>query len=295
MHARPTALLIGDAALRHDLAACAEDLDVQCVEAELGQEALIRAERVRPSLVLAEQALPDMTGWDLCDMLRAQDSGAAAWFIMVLTSAPAAPLDVLPHGPDDFLTRDRLRFELPHKVLVARRVLELRRKAARLARQLDAEKQARAAQEEGLSRVTAELVEMAAQLQAEICRNQELEVDHVRAARADTVIQAATSLRHEVNNPLCAILVSLEGAMKALDELPVASPELTAHLTRIRRGAERVQEVVAALSAPLAPEPKDYVAGIRMLDLRLVEGGAHSGTGPEESSPVGAAADERAA
>ena len=63
---------------------------------------------------------------------------------------------------------------------------------------------------------TTQLVEIAAELQAEVCHSAEREEASVREAQTDTIAQAAAALRHEINNPLFAILGSGESVLRRL-------------------------------------------------------------------------------
>ncbi len=64
---------------------------------------------------------------------------------------------------------------------------------------------------------TVQLVEIAAQMQVEICHSAKLETEHILSAQTDTIMQAAAALRHEINNPLFAISGSVESAIRKLN------------------------------------------------------------------------------
>jgi DNA-binding response OmpR family regulator len=98
-----------DSRLRAEIAtACRQDgFDV--VEAGTGQEALTRAGESRPTAILLEVSLPDMTGFDVCRELRRVGDEVP----IILISARAEEIDVvvgLEIGADDYVTKPiRLR------------------------------------------------------------------------------------------------------------------------------------------------------------------------------------------
>ena len=98
-----------DSRLRAEIgAACRQDgFDV--VEATTGQEALTRAGETRPTAILLEVNLPDMSGFDVCRELRRLGDDVP----IILISARAEEIDVvvgLEIGADDYVTKPvRLR------------------------------------------------------------------------------------------------------------------------------------------------------------------------------------------
>ena len=187
------------------------------------------------------------------------------------------------YGPDDFLLRRANSFEITARVQAALRLAQMRRQMAnaqRVLRQHDANDASGGYSEDA----TTHLVEIAAELQAEVCHSAAREEASVRVAQTDTIAQAAAALRHEINNPLFAILGSGESALRRLrgmrarlENVPAILPAdselvpdlvaLTAGLERIQRGGERIEQVVQAISAMLTPDTTDYVAGVSMLNL----------------------------
>jgi DNA-binding response OmpR family regulator len=107
--ARRVLIVDPDSRLRAEIgAACRQDgFDV--VEAATGQDALARAGEVRPTAILLEVSLPDMSGFDVCRELRRLGDEVP----IILISARADEIDVvvgLEIGADDYVTKPvRLR------------------------------------------------------------------------------------------------------------------------------------------------------------------------------------------
>jgi DNA-binding response OmpR family regulator len=107
--ARRVLIVDPDSRLRAEIgAACRQDgFDV--VEAATGQEALARAVEMRPTAILLEVSLPDMSGFDVCRELRRLGDDVP----IILISARAEEIDVvvgLEIGADDYVTKPvRLR------------------------------------------------------------------------------------------------------------------------------------------------------------------------------------------
>jgi DNA-binding response OmpR family regulator len=98
-----------DSRLRAEVgAACRQD-GFEVVEAATGQEALARAAEARPTAILLEVSLPDMSGFDVCRELRRLGDDVP----IILISARAEEIDVvvgLEIGADDYVTKPvRLR------------------------------------------------------------------------------------------------------------------------------------------------------------------------------------------
>ena len=211
--------------------------------------------------------------------------GDANWHcasILLLDEMPvnaAWPL----YGPDDFLLRHADTFEITARIQAALRLARMRRQmaSAQTILQRHDDEDANGGYSED---ATTHLVEIAAELQAEVCHSAAREEASVRVAQSDTIAQAAAALRHEINNPLFAILGSGESALRRLrgmrarlESVPASLPTgselvgdltaLIAGLERIQRGGERIEQVVQTISAMLTPDTTDYVQGVSMLNL----------------------------
>ncbi len=156
------------------------------------------------------------------------------------------------------------------------RFLEAMEQASRLQREILLCQEDVKQTEEYRLTVTSQLVEMTAQLQSEILKNQEMEAERIKLARMDTILQATATLRHEINNPLFAIKGSAEGALRQLQRLNAEEVReirtAIERVERVMRGAERIHQVVEAFAKVVVPTTKDYLPGMPMLELhRLVE------------------------
>ncbi len=82
--------------------------------------------------------------------------------------------------------------------------------------------------------------------------------------RAEMLRETAIAVASKVNDPLFVILsdvVALQGALASAD------PAILSRLGRVLEAAQRIQRVTAQLSAITAPVAKEYLPGVRMLDL----------------------------
>ena len=75
-------------------------------EAADGQSALTTAKRVGPSCVLLDLVLPDMSGVELCRVLRAEPATSASTLLMLTSSDGAADkVEAFSSGADDYITK----------------------------------------------------------------------------------------------------------------------------------------------------------------------------------------------
>lgn len=119
--------------------------------------------------------------------------------------------------------------------------------------------------------VMTQLVEIAAQLQAELHRNEQLEAENIRLARMETIAHAGRALRHEINNPLFVITASVESSLKRLRGLAAGGLEeaetLCVRLERVLEASERIRLTVQTFAETTRAVTKDYLPGVPMLDL----------------------------
>jgi len=93
--------------------------DYEVVTASSGSEALERAESLRPSLVLLDVMMPDMSGYEVCARLRATRAMRHAKIIMVSAKALVNErLEGYQAGADDYVTKPFETDELLFKVKV---------------------------------------------------------------------------------------------------------------------------------------------------------------------------------
>jgi signal transduction histidine kinase len=199
--------------------------------------------------------------------LRCANVASGGYVVAMLPEGePLAGLDA-----DSFARLPLLPEEVHFTFRSALALLGARTMAQNAERELAERREDMARTEEYLNNATAQLVEMAAQLQGEILRNKALEATNINLAKVDTILQATATLRHEVNNPLFAITGSAERALKRITllqekgvtEVATVMPDMV----RVLKGAERIQQVINAFSRVVVPTTKDYLPGMLMLEL----------------------------
>ncbi len=232
---------------------------------ETGTTALSMARMEPPLLMIAQEQLPDMTGLELVERMRLEPSLSETRLMIAAVKPPIGerftPDEWLPVNGDD----DEWRWRITAALRTARAYNALHHTTnenLNLHDQLDNS-------DRQLIDATAELVEMAAQLHAEIARNSQLEQERLQMVRRDVIAQAAAALRHEINNPLFAISGSAQSLARRLEAAGAEnSDDVRGALRRILVGADRISEVVQTISSMLDPVSTGYVGDMRMLDLR---------------------------
>ncbi len=97
--------------------------DFQVITATHGIEALERAAREQPSLILLDVLMPDLNGYEICRRLKAREETKAIPIIMLtVKSETESKIEALNMGAEDYITKP---FEI--KELVARMRVALRR------------------------------------------------------------------------------------------------------------------------------------------------------------------------
>jgi DNA-binding response OmpR family regulator len=92
----------------------------------------------------------------------------------------------------------------------------------------------------------------------------EAEQDLVRAERLAAVGEMTVTLHHEINNPLMAAFADVE---LLLADLEVSPEQLRQGLEDIRQALRRIRDIVQRISNLRDTKSKDYLRGVRMLDL----------------------------
>ena len=224
--------------------------------------------RASPDVVIMGASLPPADIAALCRQIRADVYLRASHILLLEDAAIPATLFGL---VDDLMQPDAPDYEVVFRLQNGTRQSQYRRQAIAVQQELENFRGQQEQADDYMTEATTQLVEIAAQLQSEVVHSVEREEESVRAAQADTIAQAAAALRHEINNPLFAIVGSAESALKRLEAIKnTPQPDLLPLVTgceRILRGADRIQKVVEAISAMLTPATTDYVPGVAMLDL----------------------------
>jgi two-component system, cell cycle response regulator len=106
--------------------------------AKTGKEALDLFQKHRPALVITDCLMPDFSGIEVCQRIRA-DAGSSYTYIILLTgvSDKSEVVRGLKAGADDYLTKPFDSEELLARAGVGRRTVELHREIERKNRQLE--------------------------------------------------------------------------------------------------------------------------------------------------------------
>ena len=92
-----------------------------------------------------------------------------------------------------------------------------------------------------------------------------LEEERLRAVRLQTVVEAAATVSHEINNPLTVLQLRLSRLMK---RCPIDDADSMDDLQTALEAAFEIQEVTVQLRSVVQPVSTHYLAGkARMLDL----------------------------
>lgn len=112
--------------------------DYSILIAKNGGEALTLFHDHRPSLVITDWSMPDLSGPDLCKKIR-QDSQQHFTYLILLTSNDRKEqiIEGLSAGADDYLTKPFHPGELVARVEVGRRMLDLHRQIEAKNKQLE--------------------------------------------------------------------------------------------------------------------------------------------------------------
>ncbi len=205
-----------------------------------GEMALRQVRREPPDLILLDAVMPGLDGFEVCRRLQADPAtrDIPIIFMTSLTDAVSRGLDL---GAVDYVTKPFVRAELTARV---RAQLALRAKARALA-----EKNAE------LERTAAELARARDSLEAEVVRRtDELMATNQRLAhlnRVAAMTELATSIAHELNQPLAAILSNAQAARRLLQKSPPDVAEALAALNDIVDDDRRAGTIIQRMRAML--------------------------------------------
>jgi DNA-binding response OmpR family regulator len=124
----------------------------------------------------------------------------------------------------------------------------------------------------------AALPELLPQILERVRRGRELrkalaaaEQELFRAERLAAVGEMTVTLHHEINNPLMAAFADVE---LLLYDLTIAPDQLRQGLEDIRQSLRRIRDIVQRIGELREVKSKDYLRGVRMLDLESKAAGA---------------------
>jgi signal transduction histidine kinase len=270
----PLILVVGDANMERWVAACCKDENFRMACCGTSEAAAKAARSEPPHIVIypiSHGAANASDSAGLVKRFKNDPTLRACWLLGVYDRDDLMMAQEMPSGHDDLVD---IRADVPERrqrLRVGLRVAELQAEKAQLQQKIDLLHFEQQQKTSFLQSTAAELVEMAAGLNAEIHQNAVREVENIRTAQSDLIAQAAAALRHEINNPLFAITGSAETAKRRLELLTVNTGAdvsgLLVCIDRIQRGANRIEQVVEAISNLLEPITTDYVPGVTMLDL----------------------------
>lgn len=93
---------------------------------------------------------------------------------------------------------------------------------------------------------------------------QQLDAERTKSERLAAVVETAVTVNHEINNPLLVITSSVESLQRALFE---SDSSVREKLERISEACRRIQRFTQQLTSVIAPVSKEYLPGMRMLDM----------------------------
>ena len=96
-------------------------------QARNGREAMEIFERERPSLIITDYMMPDLTGVELCQRIRAAQSSYTYIIMVTAITEKDSIVKGLAAGADDYLTKPFHVEELLARVKVGRRLIDLQR------------------------------------------------------------------------------------------------------------------------------------------------------------------------
>lgn len=92
----------------------------------------------------------------------------------------------------------------------------------------------------------------------------ELSRDIIRTERLSAIKEAAISINHEINNPLCSILGNTQLLLMKKDNL---DPVVVEKLEKIESDISRIHDIAEKLTKISKPVIREYVGDTRMIDI----------------------------
>ena len=93
----------------------------------------------------------------------------------------------------------------------------------------------------------------------------QLEEERNKTERLSAVVETAVTVNHEINNPLFVITSSVEALQRTLFD---AESGVRDKLERISEACRRIQRFTQQLGSVIAPVTKEYLPGMKMLDIQ---------------------------
>jgi DNA-binding response OmpR family regulator len=222
-----------------------------------GESALRRFHEQRPALVLLDIQIPEPNGLEVMRAIRAVDPDVLI-IIMTAFGSEKIAVEAMKIGADEYLTKP-----LEHRTLV-----QFIQKA--LTRNLIKIENRKLSERLRLSNRT-----LLHQYRATAAAKRALEEQQdelIRAQRLAAVTEAAVSINHEINNPLCSIMGNADLLLR---KHPGADADIIRKVRSIERESARIREITKKLANLANVVTTRYAGGVDMIDIdRSVDPGA---------------------
>ena len=231
-------LIIDDSKMNRELAKMAlEDAGYHVIEAEKGNKGIELVKKEKPDLVLLDILMPDISGFEVCEVIKT-DPSTSKIPVIFLTALEemAAKKEGFEIGADDYITKPYIIEELLLRVEL---ILRIKR-----------EKDSLILRSAEISKKTDDLTDEQANL---IKKEKEL-----------LLRQIYVSLHHEIRNPLTTILL---GSQLIKGMLPEKTPEKKV-IEEIITCAKRIRGIMDNLGKMRDIEIDEYVEGTEMVNLK---------------------------
>lgn len=208
-----------------------KQFELEILEAFSGEAALEVAASEKLDIVLLDVIMPRMSGFEVCRRIK-KLKGEEFLPVILLTAREDldSKLKGFESGADDYIAKPFEDQELEARI---KNMLQIK------------------ALQDQLLRTNKELVLTSRRL--------------VEAERLAAIGEVAASVNHEINNPLCAILLN---AQLLRDEISSNPEKAVERLDKIESNVERIQSITQRIQDLKEAQTTDYVSGEKMIDLK---------------------------
>lgn len=208
-----------------------DQLKLEILEAFSGEDALEIAAKNKLDIVLLDVMMPRMSGFEVCKRIK-ELKGEEFLPVILLTAREDldSKLQGFEAGADDYIAKPFEVQELEARIKNMLQIKEL---------------------QDELRHTNEELLRTSRRL--------------VEAERLAAIGQVAASVNHEINNPLCAILLNTQ---LLREEIGNATGKTASRLDKIEANVNRIQEITKKIQDLKEAATTDYVSGEKMIDLK---------------------------